>query len=696
MHRLSPLFDFSSVAVVGASDTNHTGLGTYQALQTLGFQGRYYPVNPRRDEVHGLKAYPNVSALPETPDVVVVAIPREFVPAAIDECAERGVKGAVILAAGFLEQDEQGAELQARISATARSSGLLLNGPNCLGLASIVHRTAACSMGVGGLRPGNVGVISNSGGLLNEVMSCGSGRGIGFSHLVSSGNEAGITAADVIDFFVDDSGTDVILAVLETARDPRLFVAAAERALAARKPIVVLKMGSSEKAARSTLTHTGAMAGSDAVYSALFQQKGIVRVGDLDELIDMGALFSTSVNVLRQRRLERTAVIEISGGGKGLVSDTADAAGVDLPDLPGAVVEELRAKLPDFIEPSNPMDTGGSWGEGNKATVYPIVLEAFASLPEVDIILSRYTVPRSGELGPLAARLSELDAARAAHPDRLFGILSRTSDQFADSWAAAVRERSLPFVQGYGRGLRAIGKLAEYSRAVHGAATMPAPAAHPSAAETAAGRTLNEVESKQLLAAAGIPVVETVAAGSADQAAAEAGRLGYPVALKVIAPDVIHKSDSGGVHLGLKDASAVRGAFAALQAVGAFQGVAVQPMARPGLEVVLGAHRDAQFGPVILFGLGGIFVEVLHDVALRVAPLTEADARSMLADIRGRSLLDGLRGQPPADKPAIVQALLRLSELMLARPDIASIDVNPAFAYESGMVAVDARVVVTS
>ncbi|MFI5268409.1 MAG: CoA-binding protein, partial [Chloroflexota bacterium] len=305
MHRLSPLFDFASIAVVGASDTNHTGLGTYRALQALGFEGRYYPINPRRDEVHGLKAYPSVGALPEAPDMVVIAIPREGVPDVIDESAQRGVSAAVILSAGFLELDELGAQLQARVTATARQSGLLVNGPNCLGLASIVHRTAACSMGVQGLRPGNVGVISNSGGLMNEVMSCGSGRGIGFSHLVSSGNEAGVTSADVIDFFVDDPATDVILGVLETARDPELFVRAAERALVARKPIVVLKMGSSEKAARSTLTHTGAMAGSDAVYTALFRQKGVTRVNDMDELVEMGALFSTSIDVLRGRRLER-------------------------------------------------------------------------------------------------------------------------------------------------------------------------------------------------------------------------------------------------------------------------------------------------------------------------------------------------------------------------------------------------------
>jgi len=693
MHRLSPLFDFSSVAVVGASDTNHTGLGTYRALQVLGYAGRYYPINPRRDEVHGLKAFPNAGALPETPDMMVIAIPREGVPDVVDEAAERGVKAAVILSAGFLELDGLGAQLQARVTATARRTGLLVNGPNCLGLTSIVHRTAACSMSVQGLRPGNVGVISNSGGLMNEVMSCGSGRGIGFSHLVSSGNEAGVTSAEVIDFFVEDPATDVILGILETARDPELFVRAAERALAARKPVVVLKMGSSEKAARSTLTHTGAMAGSDAVYTALFRQKGIVRVNDIDELVEMGALFSTSIDVLRRHRLERTAIIEISGGGKGLVSDTAAAAGVDLPDLGPAVVESLRKKLPDFVEPSNPMDTAGSWGEPIKETVYPIVLEAFASQADLDVILSRYTIPRTGEIGPLNKRLAEMDAARMTHPDRLFGILSRTSDQFCDEWAVAVRDRHIPFVQGYGRGLRAIARLAEYSRAVHGkSSNTPSPAAAGEGVFEGAHQVLSEIESKDILRAAGMPVVATEAASNPQEAVTIAERFGYPVALKVIAPEIVHKSDQGGVKLGLADADAVRGAFQALAAARGFQGVAVQPMAAPGLEVVLGAHRDAQFGPVILFGLGGVFVEVLHDVAMRVAPLTADDAATMLDEIRGRKLLDGLRGQAPVDRSAIQEALIELSALMVGRSDIASIDVNPAFAYPRGLLAVDARI----
>jgi acetate---CoA ligase (ADP-forming) len=697
-HRVAPLFDFASIALVGASDTNDAGLSPFKALQTLGFTGRYYPVNPRREQVHGQRAYRSVSSLPETPDMVVIAVPRDAVADVIDQCAQRGVRGAVICSAGFREQDARGAELQASISARAAENGLLVIGPNCFGVASMVNRCAAINAGVANLQRGQVGVISNSGGLMNEIMSYGTARGIGFSHLVSSGNEAGVTAADIIDYFVEDPNTEVVLGILETVRNPELFVAACDRALKAGKPIVLVKMGASDKGARSTTTHTGAMAGSDAVYSALFQQKGVIRVSDIDELIDLGALFATSVNVLRKRRLERSAIIEISGGGKGLVCDTAALAGVELPDLSEDATARLQQALPRTIYPTNPIDIEGWWGDTSMPEVYPLLLETFGSEPDFDVIISRFTTPRAGGLGPLTARLAEMEAARKQHPDRLFAALSRTSDQFSDAWLAAIRDRQITFLQGYGRGLRAVGRLAEYSRAFHGP-----PARAPSAADLGtdpgedAHHVLGELESKAILAAAGVSVVETLAATSAEDAIRHADHLGYPVVLKVVAPEIVHKSDSGGVLLGLSDADSIPAGFAtlreaAIRAGATFQGVTVQPMAPPGLEIVLGAHRDPQFGPVILFGLGGIFVEVLHDVVLRVAPLSPADPPAMLDEIRGHALLDGARGHPPVDRAAICDALCKISALMVSRPDIASIDVNPAFAYPHGLLSLDARI----
>jgi len=719
-HRLAPLFGFLSIAVIGASESSAYGNAPYAVLRAMGFTGRYVPVNARSEKVHGVPAFRSIRDVPEPVDVALLAIARGGVAGALRECAESGVRAAVVVTAGFAESDEEGERLQREIAAVARETGLAVLGPNCLGVLSIANRSAAFASALpDGLVAGNVAVVSNSGGLMNEVLSYGSARGLGFSHAASTGNEATISAADVIDFFVRDRATDVVLAVIESVRDARVFVDAAERAAAARKPIAVLKIGASEKGTRATLTHTAALAGSDAAYSALFRQKGVIRVADLDELVEVGGLLSNAIGVLRRRPIERAAIIEISGGGKALVCDLADAAGVELPDPSAASAVALRDALAERIEPSNPLDSGSSWGREDMATLYPLALRTFASQPDVDAIVSRFTIPRSGPLGRLADRVAELEAAMKDHPDRLFAVLSRTSDRVSDEWLSVARRMRLPLLQGYGRGLRALGALATYSRFVwpdeqSDTVGMPARRVEPAAASavtqrsgvTGEARWLDPLEALELIASAGIEMVPSRRARSAEEAANAAAALGFPVALKVISPDIVHKTDAGGVRLDLADPRAVRAAFAEIEVAtgrastagtatdrASFAGVLVQRMAPPGgVEVVIGADRDAQLGPVVLFGLGGIFVESLRDVALRVAPLSEADAGSMLAEIRGHALLEGARGRPAADRAALVRAIRAVAELMVARPDIASLDLNPVMAYPSGLVAVDARV----
>jgi acyl-CoA synthetase (NDP forming) len=701
VHRLEPLFRFSTVAMVGATDSTRIGGAPYQGLRDLGFTGTFYPINPRREQVYGLRAYSDPASLPTDIEAAVVAIGRDGVVPAVRACADRGARAITIPGGGFGEYDDHGRALQAELAALARERDLLIVGPNCFGAASIAHHCAIFSgLGLDKLALGNVAVISNSGGLLLEIMTYGTARGLGFSHIVSSGNEAVVTAADVLDYLVDDPATDVVMMIVETIRKPDLFMQAAARAAAARKPIVVLKMGASVKGARSALSHTAALSGSDAVYDAAFRQTGVTRVHDLDDFIEMGVLYSGAVQALRQRPLERVAVIEISGGGKELICDAAEAAGVDLPDPTPETVAAIRPALNPEVEVSNPLDTTGNWNSPWIPQVYPAAMRAFAQQPEVDIIVSRYCGPRTGEIGVLRERLDELKAARAEHPHILHTTLSRTSDQFCEEWLGAVKEYDVLFLQGYARGFRALGRLGTYSRYLQAQDATPEPPRAPVRLELPAGReALNEVEAKDLLRAAGLPIIATRWARSADEAVAQAEALGYPVAAKVIAPQILHKSDVGGVRLGLRDAAAVHQAFTALEAVAAgvpgaeFQGVAVQPMAAPGLELVLGANRDPQFGPVILFGLGGVFVEVLHDVALRVAPLRARDAAAMLDEIKGRALLDGVRGQPAVDRKAIVEALCRLSDVMVAAPQIASLDLNPVLAYPDGLLAVDARVI---
>jgi acyl-CoA synthetase (NDP forming) len=703
VHRLDPVFRFSTIAMVGATDSTRIGSAPYQALQDVGFAGTYYPVNPRRDQVHGLPAYPDPASLPTTVDAAVVAIGRDHVVPAVRACADRGARVVMLPGGGFAETDEHGRALQTELETLARERDLLVVGPNCFGVASLANRCAAfAGSGLTAVRTGNVAVVSHSGGLLMEIFSYGGARGVGFSHFASVGNEAGVTAADVVDYYVDDPATDVILALIETVRDPALFVAAADRAVAARKPIVVLKLGSSVKGARATMTHTAALSGSDAVYDALFRQKGITRVHDLDDLIEMAALYSGAVPILRHRPLERAAVIEISGGGKELIADLAEAAGVELPDPSEAAVAMIRPALPSEVQVSNPLDSTGSWVSPWIDELYPRALRAFAQEPEIDMIVSRFGPPRSGELGVIRQRLDQMKAAQAEHPDLLYATLARTSDQFIAEWTDIVRNEGVLFLQGYGRGVRALGRLATYSRYLRRHTPAPARARSSIRVKLPTGRTLlNEVEAKDVLRAAGLPVLPTHWTRSADEAVAQAEALGYPVAAKVIAPQLVHKSDVGGVRLHLADAAAVQRAFGELQGVAAtvpgaeFQGVALQRMAAPALELVMGANRDPQWGPVILFGLGGVFVEAVGDVALRVTPLSDRDALDMLDEIRGRVLLDGVRGQPPANRGAIVEALCRLSDLMLSQPRIASVDLNPVFSYPDRILAVDARMLLT-
>lgn len=706
MHRLTPLFQFSSVAVIGATDSTRMGAGPWRALSDLGYTGRFYPINPRRAEVHGLPAYPDLASVPEPVEAAVIAVARASAPAALRACAAKGVRAVTAIGGGYAETDDEGRALQAELAAIAREHDLLFVGPNCFGVASPANRCAIyAGPGLDQAHAGNVGVISNSGGFLPELIEYGTPKGLGFSHFVSCGNETRVTASDVLDYYIDDPATDVVLAILESVRDPSLFRAAAERALAARKPIVVLKLGVSPKGARAAFTHTAALAGDAAAYEALFRQYGIIRVDDLDDLIEMGALLSRAVGHLRARPLERAGVIDISGGGKELICDRAAAAGVELPELSAAAAAAIQAVLPAEVHASNPLDTTGNWQSPWIDALYPVVLRALADEPGIDMIVSRFGVPTQGDLGVIRQRLDTLLEARAARPDPLYVVLSRTANQFSAEWTAAIWEHDLPAVQGYGRGLRALGRLAAYSRhlrarASAAAATAPAAGAVQLPADAApAGRTLlNEVEAKDLLRAAGLPVMATTWARSANEAVSQAAAHGYPVVLKAISPQVVHKSDVGAVRLGLADGAAVARAFDELRAVvtalpGAeFQGVAVQPQATPGVELVLGAQRDPQLGPLVLCGLGGVFVEVLGDVALRLAPLTPFDAQQMLTELRGATLLDGARGAPPVDRGAVVNALLRLSALLLAVPTIASVDLNPVFATADGLLAVDARV----
>ena len=701
--NVAALLDFKSMAFVGASDSTNFGKGAWRALGEIGFEGEYFPVNPKRAEVHGVRAYARVSDIPQQVDAAVIATASSHVLQAVEDCVANGVKAIVVLSSNFAEAGDEGRALQQRVAEVARSNGVAMIGPNCLGVASLVNR---CSLfqgrGLGKVKLGNVGIVSQSGGILIETVAYGSERGVGFSHLFSTGNEASLTFEDALDHLVDDIATDVLAVVIETARNPSKFLAVAEKAAAKGKPLIVLKLGVSEKGARSALTHTGALTGSSRVWRAALEQRSVIMASDIDELVDLAALFSGAAPRLARRSLEKVGVLEISGGATELICDIAETHKVDLPDLTPQTTGALRAALPDYLSIGNPLDLGVVWVDPAMAKMYPAALEAFANSQDIDIIVSRYIVPPAGEIGALADRVQEMVVAQRAHPDKLFVAMTPTSDRFTEEWTGVVRTAGIPFLQGLGRGVSALGKLARYSRAIaaRGSAVADVAAVIPPEDETliAAGQgVLNEIESKELLHRAGLPVVRTVLARSSDEARAVAADLGFPVVAKIVSAQLTHKSDVGGVRLNLAAADAVADAFSDFEQIArdhnaVFEGAAIQPMAVPGAEVIIGAERDPQLGPVVLFGLGGIFVEILADVALRVAPLTRADAAAMVQDLRGKAMLTGARGRPAVAMDAIADAIVRLGDLMIRQPHIMSIDCNPAFATPDGLLIVDARV----
>lgn len=703
--NLGSLFNFSSLAFVGASDNAHFGLGVYRALCDIGFDGGYFPVNVKRDTVHGVRAYPSASEIPGSIDAAVISVARQHVLRAFEQCADKGARAIVVLSSNFGERDEEGKLLQQKLADMAHERDVILVGPNCMGAASVINGCALYQgRGLDKARPGGVAVVSQSGGLMNEVLHYGNARALGFSHLISSGNEADVTLSQAMDYYIDDPVSKIILIIVETVREPDHFLSALNRAVAAGKPIVVLKLGASEKGARSALTHTGALAGNDEVWDALLRQRAAIRVHDIDEMVDVAAMLNGAVSVLpTERTLNRMAVIEISGGGTELICDLAEASGLSLPEPSSEVVSAIQPTLPEFLYVGNPIDTGTVWVNPAMGQIYPVALEALASQNDYDIIVSRYIVPSEGELGGLHDRLEEFKQAREAHPDRLFVVITPTSNPYIDEWREALAEYNVPFVPGFKRGFSALGKVAAYSVALAALKSDPPPErprTKPIEGRHGTGLTiLNEVESKDLLHNAGLPVVDTRLARTAEEACTIGKQLGFPVVAKVVSPQMTHKSDAGGVRLQIASISELATVFEEFKALvgrneGAqFDGIAIQPMARPGLEIVLGAQRDPQFGPVLMFGLGGIFVEVLKDITLRVAPISEVDAHSMLEEIRAKPLLDGARGQPAVDRSSVIDALLRLSELMLERDDIDSIDVNPAFVGPDGLLVVDARIV---
>ncbi|MDA7416862.1 acetate--CoA ligase family protein [Xenophilus arseniciresistens] len=688
---LSALFAPRSIAVVGASSSpQKIGGIPIDYARRFGFDGALYAVNPKAAQVQGLATAPTLRAIGEPVDLAILAVPAALVDEALDDAIAAGVKGVVLFSSGFAEIGAEGAAAQARLAQRARAGGVRLVGPNCLGLMNLrrnVYATFSPAPGAGLVQPGRIGLVSQSGAFGAYAYAMARERGVGLSTWATTGNEADVQLADCLAWLAEDPDTDVIMAYMEGCRDGPRLRAALALAQQRAKPVVMVKIGSTELGAQAAASHTAALAGDDAVYDAVFRRYGVLRARSLTQFFDL----AHSAAVAGRPRDRAIGLFTLSGGVGALMADDAAAQGLDVPALSDAAQATLREWVP-FAAPRNPVDITG------QVTNDLSLMERSARLMLEDRGFGSWMgfLAAAGASDAFWPVLRDLVASlRAAYPDTLLAISTLLSPARRAELEAM---RCLVFADP-SDGIRTIAALAGLS-----APTIDAPAApHGEAIHLPAGG-LSEPQALALLAEAGVPVVPHRVVHSAEAAADAAETLGGPVAVKIVSADIPHKSDAGGVALNLQGAAQARAAFErtrdsarAAQPDARIDGALVARMASGGVECIAGVHRDPVFGPVLMVGLGGIHVETLRDVALRVLPVSRDDALAMVRELRGFPILAGARGRAPADLEAIADALCALAGFALRAGDtLQSVEVNPLIARsraEGGCVAVDALIV---
>jgi acetyltransferase len=693
------------IAIVGASPNPGFANSIQRRIVACGYDGEIFPVNPNYEEVMGLPAYPTLESIPGGADLAILVVPSRMVLDVLDACERVGVGAVDIITSGFAEKQEDatGPERQRAINDFARRTGIRVVGPNCLGNISVSNKMVASSGSYASLHQGPISLALQSGLLAYSLVIPPTDRDIGYNYVVTLGNEADLDLVDVLRFYVDDEETRVIGCFVEQFRRPAEFLEVAAAAADRRKPIVMLKVGRSETAQRAALAHTGSIVGADGIADAVFRQYGITRVYSIEEMIETLAIFHS-------RRLPNGRGVSMgvsSGGTAGLIADMAYDVGVEFPPLAPETAERIGAVIPPYGTVGNPLDWTGQ--AGRMEGVLDECFRALADDPNIDIVIYAQAYPTVIDLSQAAGKV--LRTLPERYPDKIFLVMASVPGEFkwrtfdTDPVEPAKVLDGIPFLQGAENGLRAVRSLiryAEFQRAWTGGGIVTAPLS-PVAEQAralvraAAGRPLVERVAKAVLALYGIPVTRERLATTPEEAVAAARAIGYPVVLKIESPDILHKTDAGGVLLDIGHDDAVRDGFARIMTgargfnpTAEILGVLVQEQIAPGHELILGMTQDASFGPAIAVGLGGIFVETLKDVALGVPPLREWDAREMLARLRAAPVLEGrgARGRAPADLDALVQILQRFSQLCHdLRDEVAEIDINPLVVFGQGQGA---------
>ncbi|MDX6343665.1 MAG: hypothetical protein QOH87_3803 [Trebonia sp.] len=704
--RLREFFAPRSVAMVGASDNSGWTRLIIAASAITGFDGKLVPVHPKAKSAFGLPAVPSLRDLPEPVDLAFILTGVPVVESVLDDMRAAGIKNAVVLAAGYREVGEEGRALEESLVARAIAHDITILGPNCLGFVNA--QTGAAPYALTMLPPllaGPVGVGLQSGALASVVLNFARLHSIGLTTLTSMGNESIMKTVDFIDYLVEDEATKVICLFLEEIGDPARFAKAAERADRAGKPIVVLKVGSSPAGRQAALAHTGSVAGDDAVVNAAFRQMNIIRVNTLEDLLTTGALLGYS----RWPQGRRMGVLTASGGACDIIADSASAQGIEIPDFTAGTEAGIARYLPPFANPTNPLDVTGYGslanltGKKDSMSAIDYALDIAADDPNLDFILfSGANLPETRPADEALAtateeRMTWLAQRIASSPIPVIPVASTCNDlgPYARQLLA-------------GRGMTILGGLHLGINALGNALRWVENRGHVLAAGDTAGETpaveiagpWSEHQARELLAEAGVPVVPGGLAGSAGQATEIARRVGLPVALKICSAQVTHKSDIGGVALGLNTEAEVRAAYEKVRAAGdavqdvTIDGVLVTPMRTGGTELLVGVTVDATFGPVLAIGLGGVWVEIMGDTSLRVLPVGSEEVKRMLGELRGLPLLQGARGTRPADLDALAEAITGISRIALSLGGaLRALEVNPLWVNGDQVEALDVLVV---
>ncbi|HEY7279766.1 MAG TPA: acetate--CoA ligase family protein [Trebonia sp.] len=697
--RLTSLFRPRSVALVGASDKSTFSLIAYRNLVDFGFAGRTYLVNRRGAETHGQPTVTSCAQIGAPVDVAYLMVPQAGTLDALADAAAAGIANAVVLSSGYGEAGEAGRAAEAELAARAESLGMVLLGPNHLGFANLTEGVPVCSIPGLPREPGPVALLSQSGASSAAMLDFAAMAGVGLSYLVTLGNEAMITAGHVLDFLVDDPGTRAVAVFMETVRDPAVFRRAARRAAAAGKAIVVLKAGSSALSARTAAAHTGALVGDDKVIDAVFADLGVIRVDSIEDmLITAGAAAALG-------RLDRPGIgiVSISGGACDIVADRAEDLGAELPELAAGTREALAAVMPDYGTVQNPLDVTGA------AVIDPSLftksIEAMSRDPSVGVVGIVNSLPWVDDGRPYIGQMF-VDAIgagmRAAACPTAY--VNQVMQPISAVTRASMERGGVPYaIPGLRQAVVALRNVAwwsQASRAVTDGTARPAAVAEAAGAMGERRGHWSEEAARRLLAAAGIPVVPAQLAASAEEAAKAAAGFGVPVSVKVVSPQVTHKTDIGAVRLDVPpDGAAVAAAYAAVTGAAAavagavVEGVLVSPMRRGGAELLVGVVADPLWGPMLAVALGGVFVEVLKDSVLIPLPVSQERARELLGRLRGRAVLDGARGGAPADLDALAAVVARVGDLALALgDDLAALEVNPLRVDGAVIEALDALV----